>query len=226
MNRAGWCLAGVLVATFLATVPAFGQTQEACLWSYEQGQRLRDRGKLIETREKLLVCAQDVCPELARKDCERWLREVDASTPSVVVRARDPEGRDAVDVQMWVDGSPFLRRLDGRARPLNPGVHFLRYEMAGGKAFQERIVVVEGEKNRILLVDFAKDSGDAAPSTTKGPSRPASAYVFAGIGVIGLASFAYFASAGLSERSDLERSCFGRCSEEQIDRARSKLIDR
>ena len=224
MNRAGWCLAGVLVATFLATVPAFGQTQEACLWSYEQGQRLRDRGKLIETREKLLVCAQDVCPELARKDCERWLREVDASTPSVVVRARDPEGRDAVDVQMWVDGSPFLRRLDGRARPLDPGVHFLRYEMAGGKAFQERIVVVEGEKNRILLVDFAKDSGDAAPSTTKGPSRPASAYVFAGIGVIGLAGFAYFASAGLSERSDLERSCFGRCSEEQIDRARSKLM--
>src|SRR5258707_7177981 len=122
-KRATRSIAAALTATILTTGPVLAQTQEACLWSYEQGQRLRDRGKLIETREKLLVCAQDVCPELARKDCERWLREVDASTPSVVVRARDPEGRDAVDVQMWVDGSPFLRRLDGRARPLDPGVH-------------------------------------------------------------------------------------------------------
>jgi hypothetical protein len=224
MKRAMANIAGALTATILTTAPAFGQTQEACLWSYDQAQRLRDRGKLIETRERLLVCAQDVCPELARKDCERWLREVEASTPSVVVRARDPDGRDAVDVQMWVDGAPFLRTLDGRARSLDPGVHFLRFEMAGGKAIQERIVVVEGEKTRVLLVDFAKDPGDAAPATGRGSPRPAAAYIFAGIGVVGIAGFAYFAASGLSERSELLRTCYPSCSEAEVDRARSKLV--
>jgi hypothetical protein len=224
VNRVASNIVGTLIATILASAPAFGQTQEACLWSYDQAQRLRDRGKLIETRERLLVCAQDVCPELARKDCERWLREVDASTPSVVVRARDPDGRDAVDVQVWVDGAPFLRNLDGRARSLDPGVHFLRYEMTGGKAIQERIVVVEGEKNRLLMVDFARDRGDATPAPVRGPSRPAAAYLFAGIGVVGIAGFAYFASTGLSERSDLQRTCYPGCSAEEVDRARSKLV--
>ncbi len=222
VRRAASSVAGALTAILLSAAPAQAQTQEACLWSYDQAQRLRDRGKLIETRERLLVCAQDVCPELARKDCERWLRDVDASTPSVVVRARDPDGRDAVDVQVWVDGAPFLRNLDGRARPLDPGVHFLRYEMAGGKATQDRIVVVEGEKNRVLLVDFAKDAGDTTPATTRA-SRPA-AYLFAGIGVVGIAGFAYFASTGLSERSELERTCYPSCSEADVDRARSKLV--
>jgi hypothetical protein len=214
-------IAGAVAAAVLGAAPALGQTQEACLWSYEQGQRLRDRGKLIETREKLLVCAQDVCPELARKDCERWLREVEASTPSVVVRARDPDGHDAVDVQVWVDGAPFLRRLDGRVRALDPGVHFLRYEMSGGKAVQERIVVVEGEKNRILLVDFAKD---ATEPPTGSAGRPVTPYIFAGIGVVGLAGFAYFAASGLSERSDLQRTCYPSCSEADVDHARSKLV--
>src|SRR5215470_4150062 len=82
-------------------------SKKACIEASEQGQQLRDEGKLIKAREKFLTCVRDTCPGMIRKDCTEWLAGVDANLPSVVVSARDESGHDVTTVRVLLDGEPF-----------------------------------------------------------------------------------------------------------------------
>lgn len=48
--------------------------------------------------------------------------------------------------------------------------------------------------------------------------------LLAGIGVIGLGAFAYFAAVGSSDVDRLRETCAPRCTESAVDRARTKII--
>jgi hypothetical protein len=210
--------------------------QAECIAAADQAQVLRSAHKLRDARVQLLKCASPTCPAVIGSDCTQWLSEVDAVLPSVVIRAYYPAGGDAVDVRVLVDGEELAHRLEGLALSVNPGIHLFRYELAGMRPVEERMVIREGEKLRALTVKFepalvttdtrpgrSETTLDTAPSRAKRATLPY--YVLAGVGVVALGSYAYFGLRGLSERSDLAAGCGAThtCSDAQVDPIRTKF---
>ncbi len=142
--------------------------KEACVAASDQAQTLRDEGKFRRAREALLVCARDACPGIVRKDCEKWLADLDASYPTVVLGARDAKGRDVSGVRVFVDGALLTDRLDGKPVQIEPGEHQLRYEAPGIVTSQERVVVRVGEKNRAITAQLQPLYGDASGGAVNG----------------------------------------------------------
>src|ERR1700722_17013182 len=86
---------GVLAVLVLATAsPAHADDKQICIAAAEDGQQSRLDGKLKAAREQFLVCARSGCPSQVRRDCSQWMTEVMAALPTIVLGARDPEGRD------------------------------------------------------------------------------------------------------------------------------------
>jgi hypothetical protein len=182
---------------------------------------------------ELAACVAPACPGIVQRDCSQWLAELDALMPTVVVRSRTADGRDVVAVRVVVDGAPWIDRLDGKARPLNPGAHVFRYEPEGRPAFEETIVVQEAEKNRVIVVKQDVSPPPAlvveprAPEPTSRPS-PFLGYVLIGAGVAGAVGFGLLASSGQHEldrmRPPNEGACAPNCDQAKVDAAVRKII--
>jgi len=219
----------------LTPLAARADEKAQCIAASEKAQQLRDDRKLLKAREQLLLCGRDVCPGPVRKDCADMLQQVDARTPSVVVRAKGKNGEDIVDVKVSADGTMLTDKLDGRAISLDPGVHAFHFEGAGVQTDQS-VVVAEGEQNRVVTVQLggpAVSVGGGAPPTTATPSRgaPIGAFVVAGIGVLAAGVAApIFYLMGLDQKSadEAPTGCKntqpGGCSQAEIDSIRTKLI--
>src|SRR5579883_2622058 len=133
------CLATAALAAACATLAAGSpraradDERERCASSSEAAQRFKNAGKFVEARAQLAVCSRAVCPRFVKRDCDRWIGEVDESLPTVVVTARDAQGHDLVDVRVFLDDALVTEHLDGKAMPLDPGPHTLRCEIPGEK---------------------------------------------------------------------------------------------
>jgi hypothetical protein len=180
--------------------PAAADPFDACVSAYEQGQVDRAHDKLIKARSELLSCTESACPAAIRKDCSRWLDEVDAAMPTVVVEAHAANGTDVTDFRVLVDGVALASASQGKAVPIDPGVHVVRYETRDGPRVEQKITIREGEKNRRLHVDFpAPDAPRSSaaplpvppPPTTSRPTPPL-VFVLGGVGLVGVGSFAAF----------------------------------
>jgi hypothetical protein len=210
--------------------------KQACVDDFTAGQTLRGDHALRAARAKLVACAQEACPAAVRKDCAALLEQVDAALPSVVARARDGEGHDLVDVSLRVDGEPAAARLDGKAIPLDPGAHVIRFERATGandangaagpQSVEVKIVLSEGDKLRAVDATFPVPTrppiDDRPRASRAGP--PAGAWILGGVAVVGLGSFAYFGLKGRSEILSLRERCDGACPQDEVDAAHRKLI--
>jgi hypothetical protein len=164
----------------LAAKPARADSADECVGAAERAQPLKHDGKLRAARDELRVCTRPECPSIVRSDCTRWLAEIDATAPSIVVHATDPSGSDLVDVRVLVDGRLAAASLDGRDIAIDPGPHVLRFEHDGSEPVEEKVVAVLGEQHRRLSVTFrgaAKlapgpaRSERADPSANAGPAR-------------------------------------------------------
>jgi hypothetical protein len=204
--------AGIVLVLCAASAPASAQKRkaavEACAAASEAAQSLTAERRLIAARDKLLACARPECPGPIRRDCDDLLSQVDAATPSIVLGARDSQGRDLVDVRVSLDGTPVQQTLDGRSIPVDPGTHVLRFERATGAAVEQSIVAKESEKNRLVSVQFAGDAASgppgAAPAPAVGnelapPTTPWPGYALAGVAVVGGGVFAYLDASGQSD---------------------------
>jgi hypothetical protein len=103
-----------------------GELVRACIASSTNGQTLRNQGKLVAARDEMIACARDACPAIVRSHCARWLTEIDAAIPSVVVRAVDASGADMIGAKLAIDGRAV--KLDGQAVRLDPGPHTVAIE--------------------------------------------------------------------------------------------------
>jgi hypothetical protein len=179
-----------------------------CIRASDEGQQLRDDGKYAQAHEAFARCARETCPVLLRSDCARWLVELDESSASVVVNAKDDKGNDLVDVTVTVDGRALVTKLDGKPLQVDPGEHVFQYTAAGFPPVEDHLVIHAAEKNRTLNVRFA--GAPVVPVTPDGRSQvpqapgagpPVAGLVFAGVAVAAFASEAYFGISGLSQRS-------------------------
>lgn len=201
-----------------------------CVTAAEGGQLERYNGKLRAARAAFVACANEECPGPIRADCARWLAEVDASLPTVVIRGRWEDGRDANGARVSLDQRPVEERGDGLAVPVDPGPHVFRFELAGARPVEASYVIREGEKNRPLEVVFApatRASAAAAPDVAVphgGGRVPAGAFVAAGVGAVGIAAFVVLALRGTSELEHLRSTCKTTCEPSRVDAARSQLL--
>ncbi|WP_437594296.1 hypothetical protein [Sorangium sp. So ce1000] len=199
--------------------------KQACAAAYERAQGLRRAGRLIEARDALVACSQPTCPAAAVADCGPWLAEVEQSLPSVVVAAKDAHGRERLDVRVLVDGRPLAAALDGKALPVDPGPHTFRFEPAAGPAIEERVLILEGEKNRALTVTLGAPTAGATTSPRPlaspaappaEPSVPGLVWASGAVGAAGLAVFAVAGALSLRAEADLRATCAPRCAEEEV----------
>lgn len=226
---------GVLVAfEVTALSPVARATKSACARAYEQAQVQRKDGKLREARKTLITCAQASCPGFIRSACSRWTSEVDAVIPTVVFSAKDAKGNDLTDVTVDFDGKKLTDKLTGLAIAVDPGQHTLRFEHTGDDPVEQSILITEGEKARVVKVTFghASVSGVKPPppagdhgGTKVSKGKRTVAYVLGGVGVLGLASFAYFGLKGKSDESTVRNSgCAPNCSSAQVDPIKTKYL--
>jgi hypothetical protein len=236
--RAAACTlaAGLGVAFWPGTTWADGEA-DACAKAYESAQEHRTEGHLRAAAEQLLACAQTTCPGFIRSDCTRWLEEVQAAQPSVVFAARR-DGKDVDEVAVSCDGQQLVPRLDGRAVPLDPGKHSCRLEAAGAQPVILDLLIVEGQKNRVVSADLQTAAAAAAvvapaPAVAlasgsgggEKPSPGARRYgplALAGVGALGVVGFAAFGWSGLSAERRLEDECAPACSASQVSSVRTK----
>ncbi len=216
-----------------AAPPVSADITKQCVDAHLTTQKLRKVAKLTEAKDALLVCVQQQCPAPVQRDCAGWLPELEAQIPSIVVVARDAEGRDTSDVRVSMDGVAIGDRLDGVAMPLDPGSHVIRCEHAGAVRV-EKVVVVQAQKSRAIMCSFAVEMPvkKQRPGPAADAAQPIAGYI---IGAVSLGAFASFAALGISakgEADDLDTTC-GKgapapltqtCTDAQIDPVRTKLI--
>jgi hypothetical protein len=235
MKRAKALLALLAVLAIPATAASAADEKQQCLNASDQGQQLRDDGKYRRAREAFTTCSRDVCPAIVRRDCVKWLAEVEQSWPSIVVGAKDDKGSDLVDVNVLVDNVSIASHLDGKPIPVDPGEHTLRFETSGFPALEQKVVVHAGEKSRLVAVQFgsppstSSTTGPSNGSTTEAPhgggGSRASAWVFAGIAAAAFGAEAYFGLSGLSDRNNLKQTCgtTSTCSQSSVDSIKTKF---
>jgi hypothetical protein len=199
-----------------------GPTKEQCFDAYEQAQRLRGEYRLRAAHEQLITCGAVSCPTFVQRDCEKWLGEVEASTPTIVIVARGAGGSAIENAHVILDGQPFADRLDGLALPVDPGPHDLQVQV-GDAIVQMHIVVAEGGKNQpfSVLIPAPAPPVERVPAPPP-PARPipAATWILGGVALAGAVSFAAF---GLSGRA--VQACAPNCTTSQVaDLRRDYLI--
>lgn len=221
--------AALAAAALLVPQVAAADDKQACGDAYHQTQALRKEGKLQAARQQAVACTRDACAEFVRTDCARWLGEIDASQPTLVIAARDGAGRDLTEVRVALDGVPWLSALDAQAHPIDPGAHTLRFEVEGEAPREEQVLVREGEKAKKISITLGS-APEPAPLVPRAlePVPPArlddgtdvAPWIIGGVGLTSLAVGGVLAAVVLSEKSTFDEHCDATtrtCDPEGID---------
>jgi hypothetical protein len=140
--------------------------ERSCAAAYQSAQEREQAGHLREAKELLQTCAKSTCGSFLRHACTTRFAQVDSDIPSVIPVVTDEGGAPHVDVEVRVDGEVVTSQLDGHALPVDPGLHEFTFAN-GGKVFAtQKIMVVQGQRNR--PVSAALRTGRRAA-----PPRPA-----------------------------------------------------
>lgn len=217
--------AAVLLSSLVWTHAATSEdAKQRCVAASTEGQKQRDAGKLLESRKLLLACASEQCPPIVTRYCAQWAAEVEAKTPSVVVRAQNASGADVDDVSVRVDDELIAEKLDGRAVALNPGQRLFRFECQGAPPVTRRLVIAEGEKARAIHVRFETGCGVAPVAPPPRAAVHPLIWVLGGVGVAALGSFTYFAITGKNDLDQLKETCAPSCPEDDRASVRNRFI--
>jgi hypothetical protein len=221
-------LFGLAAALVLVETPVRALDQQECVAAYEQAQLLRSHSQLRAAKEQLLVCTQNACPKVVTRDCAQWLSEIEADTSTIVLSARDEHGRELTQVRVKADGVKLLDSLDGKAIPIDPGPHVLRFEGGQQQAVEEKLVIHQGERNRAVSVVLStgQDPPAAAPSVHAPVAEPSKTLpiVAGAVGALGIGSFAYFGLTGRSEVARMRAQCAPQCAQSDVNAAHTKLL--
>lgn len=203
-----------------------------CVKAFHDTQRLMRSGDLLEAHKQVVVCGSSACPATLARECIQWLRQVEEDTPTVVLEARDARGMDVTGVRVFCDGKPIAVRLDGHAIAVNPGLHTFRFIDNRNQTIEAQVIVRQGEKNRRITVTLSspplQSTARVAPPTPRTESRSTkaefpSAVLWLGAGgVLGAASFGYFAWDAHTDLEAMRSGCAPNCEEADVDRARHK----
>ena len=213
----------------VSSSPAAPPTKEACIASFDRGQRAQSDRALRRALSELIVCSQESCPSVLRADCAGVLSEVRSALPSVVFAADDGNGHELTGVKVYAGSELLAGKLDGRAVAIDPGTFDLRFERAGQPAVIVSRMIREGEKSRVIRVSLVAPVGGASAAHAGGDGgadvllgkRTAAGWVVPGslaaVGLAGLGLALYTRLSFDSRVDELRGSCAPDCSQGQRD---------
>jgi hypothetical protein len=233
--RTGLVSALIVLGALPVVHPALAAepTKQECVDANDAAQDLRRAGKLIEAREKLLLCASASCPGPVREDCAPRLAETDKATPTLVFEARDADGLEVKAVRVTMDGTWLTATLDGAPLTINPGKHTFTFEADGFDRVEQSLLVregVKGTREQVMLRAVGKGQptpavGAAPPpaatetaqppvsttesstGTSSGFPKRTAAYVALGVGGVGVVAGSVFGALALGKKSSLDGAC-------------------
>lgn len=213
-----------MIAGLLAAAVMAAPSVEQCVAASTEAQREQKGGSYLAARRRLQVCSDPACPPVINSDCTKWLAEVIAATPSLVVVAR-LDGVDQRQARVLLDGHLWQADLTGRPEDLEPGLHQLTVTV-GSQTLVQSLVVNVGEKNRLIVFEFHSALTSAGASTAGRPF-PVLPFVVSALAVAGVATFAVL---GLDGRGRLERilsqpcAASRTCDPASIDDVRRRFV--
>jgi hypothetical protein len=170
LRAASWLVAlGVLASAG----PSEARENRACVNAYRRGAQLAREAHFFAATEQMRLCTKLICSPALRKECMSRVDQLTLDTPSLVPEVTDDRGRPVVDIRITMDGKPWVNRLDGRAIPVDPGQHTFTFETRGVVFAKERIVVLQGQRNRTLSAALVWERGrdeDPAEDLATGPA--------------------------------------------------------
>lgn len=233
----GRMVACSIVLTLLSVgVRAAADPAETCAAAYNEAQDLRkDDARLVKARDRYRSCASDACPTVLRDECRAAIGDLDRLLPTVVLAAVDHDGKEIVDVTVFVDGAFAAATLDRRAIPLDAGPHRIVFARAGGASVEVQAVVPASVKEFRIVASFAapgarlvelptsapNESVEPVPSGTTSPSPwPVVGVVGIGVGALGVGLGAAFGISAIAKKGDA--GCDGNdCTNGDIEALRS-----
>jgi hypothetical protein len=151
------------LAVMLAATPAAARSQgdsarpkskeegRACANAFRSAQEREQGGHLLEARDLWQSCAKNVCGDFLQKECSTRHAQLESDIPTVIPVVTDQSGASRVDVEVKMDGQLLTSKLDGRALPVDPGLHEFTFK-AGGDVFAGKILIGQGQRNRAISV--------------------------------------------------------------------------
>jgi hypothetical protein len=224
-----------LVVCTVTARSARADVKQACVQASTDGQALRDGEKLREARERFVACARDECPSIVRKYCAEWLTDIERRIPTVIFRAQSKAGEDLVGGRLTIDGTLQSTGF-GAAIPLDPGEHVVHAErtIGLGPPVDEHVMVIEGEKGRIVTLNFPAPPAphpavavtpvteEASPS--RGRRIGAATWVAGGVALAGFASFGVFAVVAQGDLSHLRQTCAPYCGASDLSSVKTEAL--
>jgi hypothetical protein len=207
---------------------------DMCADAAERAQALRRELHYLTAKEQLRICARPGCPRVVREDCTRWLEDLAEAQPTIIVVARDEQGKELADVQVLVDDTVVTTKLDGRELPVDPGSRKVRLEAPGRAPGESTVIVRERQKGRLVEHTLPSLHG---PALSTPPAAAATAggggtrigplvYVTAGVGILATVTWASLGIAGIVRHGSLESGCArtASCDPAAVDTARGMLV--
>ncbi len=149
----GVCGASAVALLALLAAPARAERlgdERACVTAFRKAKEHEGAGKLQESKDQLMSCAQAPCSSFIRQQCSSRYNQLEADTPSVVLIVTDASGSPRGDVQVRMDGEAFAQQLDGRALSVDPGMHEFSFAADGVVFATQKIMIVQGQRNRFI----------------------------------------------------------------------------
>jgi hypothetical protein len=144
------------VALVLSAKPGAGAEPnkakiKACGVTFRSAVQLEQSGHLRQAKDMLLACMKPACGGVKLR-CTALFSQLEADTPSVVPLVVDEGGDPRVDVQVTMDNELLTSRLDGRALPVDPGLHEFSFSADGSVLASQKVMIVQGQRNRPINV--------------------------------------------------------------------------
>ncbi len=150
-----------------------GKERRACEIAYKNALQLEQSAHLRQARDLLLSCAKSACGSSLRQRCTVRYAQLESDIPSVVPLVTTEAGEPRVDVPVTMDGEQLTPRLDGRALPVDPGLHEFSFTADGAVINTQKVMIVQGQRNRPIAVSMRPDK--RGPRAALGPPVPAGA---------------------------------------------------
>jgi hypothetical protein len=203
-------------------------TRQECVSLHEKGQELRKQSKLLQTRKILRTCSNESCPGLIREDCTSWLEELERAMPSIAFEIV-LDGKDIAEAKITEGDRVLTENIGGTSYEMDPGVHKFKAEIAGHDPIETAVVVREGEKNRVIRIDFTPPpvfGGPLVPPPPTGPRPvPAATWVFGSLALVAAGTGGVLGGLALSKKSDLDKlGCKPFCTDSQLSSTKTMAL--
>jgi hypothetical protein len=215
------------VGFFVASARATPNDVDACADASESGQKLRDEGHFRAARAVLLTCTREGCPAIVARDCVAFLAELDARTPSIVVRATRASGDDISNFTLTIDSDETPNASSGRAISVDPGLHRLRFAAPGEVSVERTVLVRERELHRDVSVTFPAAVAKTRPESVDAPmSRTRFTTPVVALGATGIVALIVGGALGIKGFADRNGydACKPNCDSSAVDATKRLVV--